>query len=290
MRKLAILSTDDLEDFFVYDHLAYEPLLKLGWQADEVSWHADNIDWNDYEVVVIRSTWDYQSKADEFVEVLEKIHSSTAKLENSLALVKWNINKDYLRDLNDKGVGIVPTKWCYTFDFEEIKGAFEYFGCREIVIKPLVSANADYTYRLTLDAVLAEEQGLSEVFSTRGYMIQPFIKSVVNEGEYSLFYFNGKFSHCIVKVPKHNDFRVQEEHGGQLRSVEAEEPLLETANEVVAALPELPLYARIDLVKYKDRYVTMEVELIEPSLYFNMDASSAERFAQEFVSRYGLGK
>ncbi|GAA6184533.1 hypothetical protein [Aliiglaciecola sp. NS0011-25] len=289
MRKVAILSTDDLEDFFVYDHLAYEPLAEMGWEAVEISWHADGTNWDDYEVVIIRSTWDYQNNADAFLARLQQIDSSTAKLENSLALVQWNIRKDYLKSLEAKGVGIVPTIWCDTFDLEFMKGAFEQFNCREIVVKPLVSANADYTYRLSLESVVAEEAGLTEVFSNRPFMIQPFLKSVINEGEYSLFYFNGQYSHCIVKVPKQNDFRVQEEHGGQLRSVEADEHILAGAQKVLTALPEMPLYARIDLVKYKDTYVTMEVELIEPSLYFNMDVDSAQRFADGFVDKYGRG-
>ncbi|MEP4891176.1 MAG: hypothetical protein ABJV04_14210 [Aliiglaciecola sp.] len=289
MRKVAILSTNDLEDFFVYDHLFYEPLEEMGWEAIEVSWRAKDINWSDFEVVVIRSTWDYQSDADAFLAVLEEIVASGAKLENSLELVQWNIRKDYLKSLEIKGVGIVPTIWCDTFDFELIKSAFKPLNCHEIVIKPLVSANADYTYRLSLESVIEEQQGLTDIFSSRPYMIQPFLKSVINEGEYSLFYFNGEYSHCIVKVPKQNDFRVQEEHGGQLRSVEADEPLLKAAQQVLAALPEIPLYARIDLVKYEDAYVTMEVELIEPSLYFNMDVDSAQRFATSFVSKYGRG-
>ncbi|MDO6695460.1 hypothetical protein Q4574_19330 [Aliiglaciecola sp. 3_MG-2023] len=289
MRKVAILSTNDLEDFFVYDHLFYEPLEEMGWEAIEVSWRSKDIDWNDFEVVIIRSTWDYQTNADDFLEVLQNIAQSSAKLENSLELVQWNIRKDYLKSLEVKGVGIVPTIWCDTLDLELMKSAFGPLNCQEIVVKPLVSANADHTYRLSLESVIEEQEGLTEVFSSRPHMIQPFLKSVINEGEYSLFYFNGEYSHCIVKVPKQNDFRVQEEHGGQLRSVEADERLLSSAQQVLAALPEIPLYARIDLVKYENAYVTMEVELIEPSLYFNMDVDSALRFANAFVEKYGRG-
>jgi glutathione synthase/RimK-type ligase-like ATP-grasp enzyme len=289
MRKVAILSTDDLEEFFVYDHLAYTHLNDRGWQAEEVSWRAESADWDDYDVVVIRSTWDYQTEPERFMAVLQDIENSRAELENSFALVKWNISKDYLKELEHNDVPIVPTLWNETFDYDKILSAFAALSCDEIVIKPWVSANADHTYRLRLLDVEQQKQGLSDVFSERPHMIQPFLTSVVNEGEYSLFYFGGNYSHCIVKVPKQNDFRVQEEHGGQLRTVLADKELLAASEKALNALPEKPLYARIDLVKYNNDYVVMEIELIEPSLYFNMDHDSAERFAIAFVEKYGNG-
>jgi glutathione synthase/RimK-type ligase-like ATP-grasp enzyme len=290
MRKLAILSTDDLEEFFVYDHLAYAPLAKRGWSAQEVSWHDKSVDWNDFEAVIIRSTWDYQSEPEAFLRVLEQIDASSAALENSLSLVKWNISKDYLRELESKAVPIVPTIWCETYDYSQILNAFDILESEEIVLKPWISANADHTYRLRLNDVQQQPDGLESVFADRKYMIQPFLSSVINEGEYSLFYFNGEYSHCIVKIPKAKDFRVQEEHGGQLHSVSVDDELLGACDFVLAALPEIPLYARIDLLKHQSKYVVMEIELIEPSLYFNMDSDSAERFAQAFVGKYGEGE
>lgn len=289
MRKLAILSTDDLEEFFVYDHLTYTHLKDRGWDVEEVSWRDQTVVWDDYEAVIIRSTWDYQADPERFMDVLQQIEESRAVLENSFDLVKWNISKDYLKQLAVKGVPIVPTQWSENFDYSGIIEAFSLLDCSEVVIKPWVSANADHTYRLRLQDVEQQQQGLEDVFTGRPYMIQPFLDSVVNEGEYSLFYFGGDYSHCIIKVPKPNDFRVQEEHGGQLRSVSADEKLLMASEKALKALPENPLYARIDLVKHKDSYVVMEIELIEPSLYFNMDHASAERFAIAFVDKYGNG-
>lgn len=286
MRQLAILTTDDLEDFFVYDHLAYPFLEQKGWQVEEVSWHAKDVEWDKYEVVVIRSAWDYQSDAPGFLECLEKINASSAKLENSFPLVSWNISKDYLKTLEAHDIPIVPTLWANEFDYPQILSSFAHFETSEIVIKPLISANADHTYRLSLKDVNAQEEGLKEVFSGRPYMIQPFLRAVVNEGEYSLFYFGGQFSHCILKIPRQNDFRVQEEHGGQLRAVDASKDMQAMSERVLKALPELPLYARIDLIRAGSGFVVIEIELIEPSLYFNMDSGSAERFALAFCAKY----
>jgi len=100
MRKCAFLTMDSLEDFFSYDTMLIEPMRREGWQVEEVSWKSQNINWADFEVVIIRSTWDYQDDVDNFIRTLEKIDKQT-RLENNLELVKWNICKDYLKDLDD---------------------------------------------------------------------------------------------------------------------------------------------------------------------------------------------
>lgn len=289
MRRVAILTTDELEDFFVYDHLIDEPLRKLGWKTEDVSWRKTDTKWDEYDVVLIRSTWDYQSDPEAFVSCLKKIESSKATLENNFNLITWNISKDYLKDLHQNGIPIVPTRWSTAYNHQTLLDSFGAFTADEIVIKPLVSANADHTYRLNREQAESQKQQLASVFAAKPHMIQPFMSEIVYEGEFSLFYFNGEYSHCIVKVPKRGDFRVQEEHGGILRSVDPHPKLLQLSAKVIAALPELSLYARIDLVRTDNGFAVMEIELIEPSLYFNMDSDSANRFAEAFISRHGKG-
>jgi glutathione synthase/RimK-type ligase-like ATP-grasp enzyme len=110
-------------------------------------------------------------------------------------------------------------------------------------------------------------------------MVQPFVNAIVDEGEYSLFYFGGVYSHTILKSPKRGDFRVQEEHGGRITAVAPEHDLRETADNIVASISQL-LYARVDLVRNDSgKFLLMELELIEPALYFRMDEESPRRFA-----------
>ena len=118
-------------------------------------------------------------------------------------------------------------------------------------------------------------------------MVQPFLSHVNTEGEFSLCYFNGKLSHTILKTPKVHDFRVQEEHGGVIRAVEAEGGLSEAGDIALRALDSVPLYARADFVRANDGdgFWLMELELIEPSLYLRMDARAPERFAQALHER-----
>ena len=272
---------DSTEGFVTYDHLLREPLAEVGWEVDEVSWRADT-DWDSYEVVVVRSPWDYQDDPGQFWQVLETIDRSAARLENPLALMRWNLRKTYLRDLENQGFPIVPTRWLEQVDADDLSVLFEAFGAEEIVVKPIVGANADDTFRLTRDAATDE---VLATFAERACMAQPFVQSVVDEGEFSLFYFGETYSHTILKTPSPGDFRVQEEHGGTIRAVEPEAALRAVSDAVFAALAPRPLYARTDFVRLATGFALMEVELIEPSLYFPYDPASPTRFADAFVQR-----
>jgi glutathione synthase/RimK-type ligase-like ATP-grasp enzyme len=280
MKQCAFLTTDNLEEFFVYDDLVKPHLANLGWAVTDVSWHDENANYDQFDVVVVRSTWDYQEHPAEFVKTLEKIEASSAQLQNPFELLSWNFSKDYLRDLNEKGVPILPTIWLDEFDSTAILEAFSHFKTHEIIIKPVVSANADFTYRLTQEDFLFEQQSIKQALGTRPIMVQAFEKSIVDAGEYSLFYFAGEYSHTINKRPASGDFRVQEEHGGELASVSASSHMLHLAQNTIEALPTSAFYARIDMLDTDKGLAIIEVELIEPSLYFNMDENSARVFAE----------
>ncbi|NMP30083.1 hypothetical protein HII17_00790 [Thalassotalea sp. M1531] len=285
MKRCAILSMDSLEEFEAYDDLLEQPLADLGWQMSFVSWRDKNVNWDDFNAVIIRSPWDYQDDAEAFLSVLEDIESSSAHLENSLDIVKWNIDKEYLKELADKAVNIVPTLWRESFNVDELSGFFEHFSQQQIVLKPRISANADNTFWLTKDNVKGMTAQLAKAFESRNFMVQPFMQSVIDEGEFSLFYFDGRYSHAILKTPKQDDFRVQEEHGGRLKTVEPEPELIRQAEIALRAIDSMPLYARVDFVRHGSSFALMEAELIEPSLYFNMDAASPKRFAQAFAAK-----
>lgn len=285
MNKCAFLSMDSLANFECYDHLVIKPLADLGWHAEEVSWKHPDCDWNQYDLVVIRSPWDYQDHFDAFIKVLENIENSSAILANPIDIVHWNIHKKYLAELESKGITIVPTLWRDSLNANEFDDFFTQLSSEEIIIKPCISANADDTYRLNRENILTLSNHLVETFKNKECMIQPFIQSVVDEGEFSLFYFNNTYSHAILKTPSKGDFRVQEEHGGQLQKIDPDTPLTEQADKTLSAIDKELLYARLDFVRTKSGYALMEAELIEPSLYFNLDADSAERFARAIVEK-----
>lgn len=283
MPRCAFLTMDNLDEFEVYDELLIEPLSKRGWSVDMISWRDRQADWNMYEAVIIRSPWDYQQDAKRFMNVLEEIDESTARLENALNLVKWNIDKQYLRELENQGILIVPTLWGNQLGRDHLIEAFKKPDVKELVIKPTISANADDTFRVKQPIDSSTEEEILHTFRNRPFMIQPFMESIVTEGEFSLFYFGGQYSHAILKTPRKGDFRVQEEHGGILSSIEPETQLLKRAQQTMGSIKPQPLYARADYVRTRDNdFALMELELIEPSLYFNMDPESPERFAKIF--------
>ena len=275
-RRCCFLSMDSLDGYVSDDDLAIGPLNGLGWDVSTVSWRDKTVDWNSFDIVVIRTTWDYQRTPDAFVEVLEKIELSTARLENSLDVVKWNLDKRYLRELEDKGLRIVPTIWDGVYDQRSFYRWTADLGTDELIVKPTVSATAYHTYRLT-----EFDPDLVEAFATRPFMVQPFLKSIVTEGEYSIFYFGGEYSHAILKSPNSEDFRVQEEYGGVITAFDPDEKLRAAADKAFAMIDPRPLYARVDLVRDADEeFALMELELIEPALYLRMEKHAPQRFAK----------
>lgn len=274
-------------DSFTHDDaLAAQPMKTLGWQVEAVPWRRPNVDWRSYDLVVIRSVWDYHHAPDEFLDVLCSIDACT-RLENALELVRWNVPKTYLRDLAGRGVPIVPTVWYDRLRQGAVDDLFEETGSQEIVIKPMVSASAHGSYRLDHDTAATRASELERFFGDRPFMAQPLVPAVLNQGEYSLFYFDGEYSHGVLKTARPGDYRVQEEYGGSTKPVTADRKLMDAGRAAMGALNDTPLYARIDLVWAADRtgYWLMELELIEPMLYLGMGPKASERFAGAIHSR-----
>ncbi|MDA8020288.1 MAG: hypothetical protein MPN21_22855 [Thermoanaerobaculia bacterium] len=302
MRRCAFLTLDDRSGYVIDDELAIPAMAEAGWQVDSVPWRAA-VDWNEWEAVLIRSPWDYQDDPAGLLSVLEAIDSSTARLANSLETVRWNLRKTYLRDLETRGATVVPTLWGLdapptvaslraTFEAEEFQPELE-GRSRGIVVKPVVSANADDTFVLRDDASDDQLKSIAGTFTlpsgaVRPHMVQPFLRRIVDEGEVSLFFFGGDFSHAVVKTPRRGDFRVQEEHGGRIVALDVDlatrRRIDRCADKVMAAIRPTPLYARVDLVRMAGGdFAVMELELIEPSLYFRMDPDAPRRFVDAFV-------
>ena len=287
MRRCAFLTLAKKGNFVIDDERAYGPLAELGWQVDAVPWNREGVNWNDFELVVIRSTWDYQSDPDLFLQVLADIEASNARLANPREVVLWNLRKTYLRDLAERGVATVPTAWRDRLRPGELAVLCEQLASNELVIKPQVGANADGVFRYTNTAAQEgdQQEELEVYYADTPLMAQPFVSSIQAEGEYSLFYFNGEYSHAVLKTPKANDFRSQEEHGARIKPVEIDSDLLAAGKQALKAVGTTLLYARVDLVRGSEAsdYRLMELELIEPSLYLRMHSLAPSRFAQAIV-------
>jgi len=266
---------------FVTDYdLSYDAMADLGWRAEPVVWNDPAIDWDAFDAVYICTPWDYPQHVEEFMDVLTTIDRSAAVLINPLPLVHWNLEKNYLRDIEARGGAVVPSLWCERFDAAEIPRWFAAHGTERIVVKPAVGANAADTYVLTEPVPPGLIRILSDTFGHRRFFVQPFMPNVTAEGEYSLIWFGGECSHAILKTPKAGDFRSQEEHGAEIRAVRPEVAIIDAARVVFDCVEPKPAYGRADLVRGEgERFLLMELELIEPSLYLRTDAGAAARFA-----------
>ncbi len=278
MPRAAFLTLADPAGFHLYDHLAVPPLAELGWSVETIPWTAGGIEWGDFDAVVIRSTWDYQRDPDGFLRTLATIEAAGTRLFNPVSICRWNLEKTYLRDLERRGVRIIPSRWPDHLDPDVLLECFDHFRTERLVAKPLVGANAD---EISILSRFQPDTWPLTTFAGRPLIVQPFIESIQAQGEYSLFYFGFEYSHAVVKTPKPGDFRVQEEHGGVIRAIRPETDLLAAGTRTLHAIGKRLLYARVDLVRLEDGTpAVIEVELIEPSLYFPYDAASPARFAR----------
>ncbi len=287
MKNCAFLTLAEPGDYVIDDERVYEPLSDLGWQIEAVPWNRPDVAWEDFDLVVIRSSWDYTQDLDGFVAVLTDIDRRT-RLENGLPLVRWNLYKTYLRELEAAGVPTVPTVWRERLRPGDLQGLFDTIDSEEVVIKPVVGANAEGAYRLDAEGVRQRASEVEAYYADRALQAQPLACAVLDEGEYSLFYFNGEHSHTILKTPKSKDFRVQEEHGGIIRAVSGDAALRVAGQATLDALEAPPLYLRADFVRSNDggSYWLMELELVEPSLYLRMDPEAPGNFARAIDARF----
>lgn len=286
MKSCAFLTLDEVGDFVIDDEHAIAPLKALGWSVSTLSWRQTRIQWSEFDAVIIRSTWDYWDDVDAFIGVLESIDRES-RLANPLQIVRWNYQKTYMRDLAARGVKIVPTIFPEKVSPELFSTWFTQHQGDQLVIKPVIGANGDDAYRVSTQTRRNRLEEIAERFQYKPALLQPFMPHILDEGEYSLFYFNGKFSHAILKVPASGDFRSQEERGAQIIAVEPEEQLRLRGTLALQAIGEAPLYARIDFVRDHDGdFALMEQELIEPSLYLRMHPAAPERFARAIDQRF----
>lgn len=288
MPSVAFLTLEDRRSYVIDDDLAVAELRSRRWRVEEVPWRRRGVEWRAFDVVVVRTTWDYQHHLVEFLRVLGEIEAAGVLLLNPREVVAWNARKTYLRDLGQRGLPVVPTRWGNGLPPGALASLGEALGGEEFVIKPVVGANALDTFRLPRAPGAELEARLAALYDRRDWMAQPFVRSVLDEGEHSLCYFDGAYSHAIRKVPRAGDFRVQEEHGGRIRRAQPDEALRGTAARVLDAMGDPPFQARVDLVKLDDgSWALMELEVIEPSLYFRTDPGAAGRFADALDRQRG---
>ncbi len=227
-----------------------------------------------FDLIMPLLAWGYQRHVPQWFAALDAWEAQGLPFANPVATLRWNTDKDYLLDLGGKGIAIVPTIESHALSAADLAQARATFGGGRLVVKPSISAGADGTH------LLAEGDAVPFDVLEREMLIQPMMPGIQEEGEFSLFLFNGHLSHAIVKRPAKGDFRVQEQFGGREERVEPPAGALALAEAALAAAPALPLYARVDMVRDGEGVLRlMELELIEPSLFLHYAEDGGAMFA-----------
>jgi glutathione synthase/RimK-type ligase-like ATP-grasp enzyme len=277
--RIAIATCTGYDDLKVDDELLGEALTARGCETSSVVWDDPGVNWAGFDLCLVRSTWDYHEKHPEFLAWARQAEARSA-LRNPAQLIAWNSEKTYLRELSAAGVPTVPTVWVERAAAIDVEALLAEQGWEGAVIKPVVDLGAKNLHRVRADA--GEAQPALEAVRARGEaMIQPFLPSLEEQGELSLTYIDGAFSHAVRKRPAAGDFRVQSIWGGTVAPAKAGAAEVEVAERALASLDELPLYARVDLVEDLEGNPTLiELELIEPNLHLATHPDAPERLAE----------
>jgi glutathione synthase/RimK-type ligase-like ATP-grasp enzyme len=236
--------------------------------------------------VVLRSTWDYHRVPTMFRAWLDAMADSGRLLLNPADAVRDNIDKVYLQRLERAGIAIPATRWLDTPDEASLAAILQAEGWAQAVLKPRIAATAYGTFLIAEDR-LPTEDDLAPARAS-GALVQEFIPEVTGGGEVSMVYAGGQFSHAVVKRATGGDFRVQKDFGGSVEAVAPSAALLAFGESVMAHVPASCAYARVDTVESARGPLLMELELIEPELYFSIVPGSAERMARAIVDRLSL--
>jgi glutathione synthase/RimK-type ligase-like ATP-grasp enzyme len=236
-------------------------LADCGFAIDPIPW-TEAGDLSGYDLVVPLLAWGYFERFDEWLALLERFEREQLPVVNPPALLRWNSDKAYLAELADKGVSSVPTLTVDRCDEESLTEARQRFGTEQLVVKPPISAGAAGTHRLGPGDQLPDDN------RGRRAIIQPMIKSIVAQGEYSLILFDRVLSHAVVKRPRAGDFRVQPHLGGVTEQCDPPPGGEALAQAALAAAPGHATYARVDMVAGDGgELMIMELELVEPALF-----------------------
>jgi glutathione synthase/RimK-type ligase-like ATP-grasp enzyme len=217
----------------------------------------------------------------------QKIKSLGIPVVNDLDIIIRNSDKRYLQEIQVRGFSIVPTIFNNKNQFPDIEACFDTFNTEQIVIKPTVSGGAKNTLKIEKGNWRDNQEQIQNLLASEDFMLQPFIKEVAETGEYSYLFFNGKFSHAVLKSPQKGEFRVQHFFGGQIHGIDPTLIELVYIQKIIDEFASDTLYARVDGVWVKGVFHLMELELIEPYLFLFTSKLGRENYKNAIKERFG---
>lgn len=280
--KIAILTCEKLPDLNPEDQNIITELAKHNIEAKAIIWDDKTVNWTDFDYLIFRNTWDYFEKETEFKIWLDQIEKLGIKTLNPIAIIQQNIHKFYLRDLQKLGVTILPTVFIDKTNHLNLTELIPSHW-KKAVIKPAFSAGSYLTEVFDVSKIQAITEKYKSIATEKELLLQEFMPEIQTIGETSFIFFNKKFSHAVNKKPVDGDFRVQSLFGGQYTLVQPTTTLIEKAQKIVNTFPDDLLYARVDGIIINSELHLMEIECIEPDLYFNLSENALQRFVNAIM-------
>ena len=257
------------------DQVLINVLRTAGIQVSPVIWDQP-AHWDRFDAIILRSIWDYHLKYARFLEWLDLLDAIGANVYNTTDVVRWNAHKRYMLDLEQRGVRITPTRVVTATDDVSLSGVMRSAGWREAVIKPAVSSTGYETWFASRPCSHDDEVRFAAQRATMDVLVQQFAEGV-RGGELSFVFLAGSYSHCVLKRAAGDEFRIHVEHGGSVESCNAATDEIAWAEDVMARVTEPWTYARVDAVRAEEGLMLMELELLDPELFFKYRSGAAKQ-------------
>jgi hypothetical protein len=279
VKKIAFVTCSDKPDFAPDDQL-----VARGALVHAIPWDNNFSDWQSFDKVVLRSCWNYHLHPEKFLAWLDELERQRVKLFNPVNIVRWNMHKSYLEKLSVQGVSIPQTMWLPKGSSHNLAVLLNERSWQKAVVKPAISATAYNTFLTTREEAQQHQRALDALLVVGDVLVQTFLPEVQQKGEWSLIFFDKKFSHAVLKRPREADFRVQDNFGGTTQVAEPPLKLVNQATKILTLITEPLLYARVDGVEEDQQFLVMELELIEPVLFLSQSNEAAIRFANSILN------
>lgn len=269
--RIGILTCEELPQLHSDDQKLLAEFRKRQISVEPVIWSRPH-NWKMYDAIVVRTPWDYARRWDEFKQVAQEISEATMMI-HSWELIQWNADKTYLQKIGNDQIKKIPTIHYTDFSEKNFNASFQELDSQQVVFKPHVGASG-------VDTFCVDESEFAKVSNLLGreVLAQPLMRSIVSKGEYSFIYFDHQFSHAILKTPKNGEFRVQETHGGSVKSYLPTESEIQAGEQFLDQLDFQFPYARVDIAIESSGMYLMELEVIEPELFFRYSSNGEEKF------------
>jgi glutathione synthase/RimK-type ligase-like ATP-grasp enzyme len=277
MKKLGIITCTKFPDLYEYDKDIKQLLSDEGFETEIVIWDNPELRIEDYDIMLMRSAWDYYYKPYQFKDFLERVKSSGIKCFNPAEVMLENMHKFYLKKIKEWGFDIIPTMFFKKDEDININEVLSFMDGKSFIVKPAISA-ASFMTKLFDKETEELHQHIKEITIDRDILFQKFIPEIQELGEYSNIFFSNGYKYSVQKMPVSGDYRVQNTYGGVYKQIEVPEIVKQTAQRLADKYLSQCLYVRVDGVLHNNKFLIMEVEMIEPDLYMNIIPEAKREF------------